>query len=126
MVAIAICLAGLTMSSGCDPNDKPEESISLDKTTLTIAIGESETLVATAVPANTAVIWTSNNASAVVENGKITGKVEGTAVITVTKGDKTATCEVTVRGALINGVVWALRNVDAPGNFVAKSEDVGM
>jgi uncharacterized protein (TIGR02145 family) len=62
----------------------------------------------------------------VVDNGKVTGKAEGTAVITAKAGEKTAECTVTVRGVLINGVVWALKNVDAPGTFAAKAEDFGM
>jgi hypothetical protein len=130
VIALAICLAGVTVFAGCDKEPDPiesiaVESISLNKTTLTIAIGETVTLTATTVPANVAVIWTSSNANAVVENGKVTGKAEGTAVITTKAGDKTATCEVTVRGALINGVVWALRNVDAAGTFAATHESTG-
>ena len=29
-------------------------------------------------------------------------------------------------GVEINGVTWATRNVDAPGTFAAKPEDMGM
>ena len=129
VIAGAICLAGVTVFAGCEKDKLDEnvvvESISLDKTTLTIAIGESQTLVATTVPANATVTWISSNANAVVENGKVTGKAEGTVTITAKAGDKTATCEVTVRGALINGVVWALRNVDAAGTFASTHESAG-
>jgi uncharacterized protein (TIGR02145 family) len=133
VIAGAICLAGVTVFAGCDKDPDPNkpdenvvvESISLDKSTLTIAIGESVTLSATTVPANAAVTWTSSNANAVVENGKVIGKAEGTAVITAKAGDKTATCEVTVRGALINGIVWSLRNVDEVGTFAATPESAG-
>jgi uncharacterized protein (TIGR02145 family) len=134
VVAAAICLAvSLVMFSSCDPQDNPNnpptdvaESISLNKTTLTIAIGETATLTAATVPANAAVTWTSSNAIAVVDvNGKVTGKAEGTVTITAKAGDKIATCEVTVRGALINGVVWALRNVDEVGTFAATHESYG-
>ncbi|MDR0828519.1 MAG: Ig-like domain-containing protein [Prevotellaceae bacterium] len=132
VVAIAACLATATVTSGCDPGNEPNgnntvvESISLNKTTLTIAIGESATLAATTDPANATVSWTSDNANAVVDaNGKVTGKAEGTAIITAKAGEKTATCTVTVRGALLNGVVWALRNVDAVGTFAAAPESTG-
>jgi uncharacterized protein (TIGR02145 family) len=133
VATMVACLAATTVFSGCDPKDEPNggnntavESISLNKTELTIAIGESATLAATTVPANATVSWTSDNAHAVVDaSGKVTGKAEGTAEITAKAGEKTATCTVTVRGALLNGVVWALRNVDAVGAFAVAPESTG-
>jgi hypothetical protein len=133
VIVMSTLLAVSTVFSGCDKNDDPEpgetivvESISLNNSTLTIAIGETATLVATTDPANAKVIWTSDNANTVVDDsGKVTGKAEGTAVISATAGDKIATCTVIVRGALINGVVWALRNVDVVGAFAEKPESTG-
>jgi uncharacterized protein (TIGR02145 family) len=133
VATIVACLAVSFVFASCDPDDESGsdnntavESIRLNKTTLTIAIGESTALTATTVPANAAVTWTSDNDNAVVDaNGKVTGKAEGTAVITAKAGDKTATCTVTVRGALINSVVWALRNVDEVGTFAATHENYG-
>ncbi|MDR0872968.1 MAG: Ig-like domain-containing protein [Prevotellaceae bacterium] len=130
---IIALFAGFTFASCGEDEDEPTnnntavESISLNKPTLTIAIGESETLVVTTDPANVTVSWTSENANVVVDakSGKVTGKAEGTAVITAKAGEKTATCTVTVRGALLNGVVWALRNVDAFGTFAAAPESTG-
>lgn len=133
VIVMAISLIAVTVFSGCGNNDDPKpddnivvESISLDNSTLTIAIGENATLVATTVPVNAKVTWTSSNANAAVDdNGKVTGKAEGTAIITAKAGDKTAECVVTVRGALINGVVWALKNVDDVGAFASTHESTG-
>ena len=78
-------------------------SVSLDKTTLDLAVGETAKLTATVTPdgaAHKAVTWASNNESvATVKDGTVTAKAPGTATITVTTkdGGKTATCTVTVR-----------------------------
>ena len=81
----------------------PVQSVSLDKTELSLNVGENATLTATVMPANAdnkAVTWSSNNTSvATVDNtGKVTAVAAGSAVITVTTtdGGKTATCTVTV------------------------------
>jgi len=80
-------------------------SIQLNKTTISVYNGKSETLTATVMPSdasNTAVNWSSSNTSvATVSNsGMVTGKSKGTATITVTAKDGNgaqATCEVEVK-----------------------------
>ncbi len=78
------------------PNPTPD-SVSLNKDTLYLEVGGSETLVATVVGSATAV-WTSSNTNVatVDQNGKVTAVAEGTATITVTAGTATATCTLTV------------------------------
>ena len=75
-------------------------SITLDQTSLDLKEGETSTLTATVKPDNAtdkAVAWTSSNDKvATVKDGKVTAVKEGTATITATAGDKTATCKVTV------------------------------
>ena len=75
-------------------------SITLDQTSLDLKEGETATLTATVKPDNAtdkAVAWTSSNDKvATVKDGKVTAVKEGTATITATAGDKTATCKVTV------------------------------
>lgn len=81
----------------------PVESVSLNKTELTLTEGGGETLTATITPtdaANQKVTW-SSSASAVATvdaTGKVTAVGAGTTIITVTTADggKTATCKVTV------------------------------
>ena len=78
------------------------ESVSLNKSEMTLTEGESETLAATVTPDNAenkSIKWSSNNeAVATVDaNGTVTAKSAGTAVITATSTNgKSAGCTVTV------------------------------
>ena len=87
------------------------KGIALDKTTLTLKAGQTETLVATITPsdaANQEVIWESDdNEIAVVKNGVVTAMSVGEATITVTTmdGDFTATCVVTVEPTPVTSIV---------------------
>ena len=85
--------------------------VTLNKTSLTLTIGETETLTATVSPANAAdksVTWSSSNTSVatVSSSGLITAKAVGTTTITVTTtdGGKKATCSVTVNPIHVTGV----------------------
>jgi uncharacterized protein YjdB len=79
-------------------------SISLNKTSLSLGTGKSETLTATVLPDNAAdktVSWTSSNTSiaTVDDNGKVTAVATGTATITCSANDVSGvktTCSVTV------------------------------
>ena len=76
-------------------------SVKLNKTSLTLEKGKSETLTATIAPTNATVktvTWTSSDSKvASVVNGKVTAKAKGTATITAkTANGKTAACKVTV------------------------------
>ena len=76
--------------------------VRLNKTELSLKVNETETLIATVLPEkadNKDVIWNSNTTTvATVDNGTITAKLAGTAIITVTtlEGNKTANCTVIV------------------------------
>ncbi len=76
------------------------ESITLDKTTLSLAVGESATLIATVKPddaTDKTVTWSSSDESvAKVDNGKVTAVKSGTATVTAKCSDKTTECAVTV------------------------------
>jgi uncharacterized protein YjdB len=78
----------------------PVSSITLDKTVLSLTVGESATLSATVKPDNATdknVVWTSSdNSVATVSNGKVTAVKAGTATVKATCGGKTAECAVTV------------------------------
>lgn len=81
------------------------ESLKLNKETLELTIGSSETLVATIEPENAInknVIWTSSDSeiASVDDNGNVIGKKAGKVTITVETTDGsnlTATAEVTVK-----------------------------
>jgi N-acetylmuramoyl-L-alanine amidase CwlD len=86
-------------------------SVSLNKNTDALKVGEADTLSAAVAPENAtnkAVIWTtSNDAIAAVDNtGKITALNAGTAIITATTADgsNNATCAVTVTIAQVVNV----------------------
>ena len=82
---------------------QPVTGVTLNKNTLELYTGQSETLTATVQPSNATnqnVTWQSDNANvATVEGGIVTAVGVGETTITVTTedGDKTATCQVTVK-----------------------------
>lgn len=84
------------------PSTVAVTGVTLDKTTLTLAKGESETLTATVEPENAAnktVIWSSTDASvAAVSDGKVTAGMAGMALIVArtADGNYIAACTVTV------------------------------
>ena len=84
-------------------NASPLQEVRLDKSKMEILKNDSETLTATLVPANTTddrtVTWSTNaeDVATVNQSGRVTGKKEGTAVITAKVGDKEAGCTVTVK-----------------------------
>lgn len=92
--------------SGCkkDPIDKTVEvtSVKLDKTNVTLTIGESVKLTATVSPSNAtdkSVTWSSSDqeTASVDQTGNVTALKAGTATVTVTAGKKiTASCQITV------------------------------
>ena len=83
----------------------PVTSVELNKTTLELVEGDSETLTATVKPDNTTdktVSWSTSDASvATVSGGKVTAIKPGTATITVQAGEKSAQCIVTVSKRVI-------------------------
>lgn len=82
---------------------KPATDIKLNKNTLELTVGESQTLVATVEPADTTdtVTWDTgrSDVATVDSNGKVTAVGPGTAVIGARAGEKSAFCTVTVVAA---------------------------
>ncbi len=79
----------------------PVESVALNKSALSLAIGASETLTATAKPDNPSgyrVGWGSSDEeiATVDTGGVVTAVAAGTATITATVDNKSASCDVTV------------------------------
>lgn len=111
---VALCISILIVTS-CNPEEPliPVETVSLDKTEVTLAEGDSVTLLPTLHPTNAkakTTVWTSSNEKvATVVNGKIKAISRGSATIkievdTVLK----TTCAVTVtRTDIPYKLVWA-------------------
>ena len=117
-------IAAVLLSTGfwsCSKDEKPRNEpqtvnvtgVTLDKTSISIQIESKETLLATVLPedaTNKNIRWKSDNPeiAAVDDKGKVTGVAVGEATITVITedGDKTATCQVTVKVPDIEGVYW--------------------
>lgn len=78
----------------------PATKVTIDSTALTLAEGETASLTATLTPGNTSdtAAWSSSDATIVKvdETGTVTAVKPGKAIITVTAGSVSATCEVTV------------------------------
>ena len=94
---------GSNISATCSVTVKvPISGISLNKSTLALEKGISETLTATVLPTDTTesttVSWSSSNTSVatVTSAGKVTAVGAGSTTITASCGEKTATCTVTV------------------------------
>jgi uncharacterized protein YjdB len=87
----------------------PVTSVILNKNTLSLAVGNSETLIATIAPynaSNQSVSWSSSNSTvaAVSQSGAVSASSVGSTTITVTTadGNKTATCTVSVSASAVS------------------------
>ncbi|MBE6069872.1 MAG: hypothetical protein E7211_19590, partial [Clostridium lundense] len=87
------------------------DSVSLNKTELSLGVGKSETLTATVSPGDAEyknVTWSSSDTdvATVDQAGRVTARSTGSATITVTTADqsKTAECAVTVTNVLVSSL----------------------
>ena len=89
----AVALAALTLGFvACKDKEPQADKLSLNKTEVTIAVGETAQLTA-----NLDVTWASSNeAVATVDAGLVKGIAAGEANITAKAGDQTAVCKITV------------------------------
>lgn len=90
------------LSNENESENIPVTSITLNKTSLSLFVGDSETLIASILPDNATdktVVWSSTNSNVVtVENGKVTAKSAGSATVYVSNedGSQKASCNITV------------------------------
>jgi len=108
-----------------DPNNKPNNNgnqkvavtgVTLNQSTVKLAIGESVVLSATISPSNASVknvSWASSDISvATVSNGNVKAVKEGSATITAAAGEKSAACTVTVtKGGFPDGQLPASNEI---------------
>ena len=83
--------------------------LTLNQTSASLTEGEALTLVATVLPddaTDRTVTWSTSDAAVatVDENGTVTEVAEGAATITATAGGKEATCVVTVKASIPDGI----------------------
>ncbi|MHC1703631.1 MAG: Ig-like domain-containing protein [Tenuifilaceae bacterium] len=125
-----LVVTGLFLTS-CQKEDTAVTGVSLDKTTLTIKVGESTMLTADIQPAGAdtkSVTWSSSDMTTAVvgSDGTVVGIKIGTAVITATTvdGGKTATCNVSVIQAgnqiTLQGEVKGNRTLSADSVYLLK------
>jgi hypothetical protein len=101
------CLAVVMMCVSCDKNNGNGKNVQLNKTELTLRVGETETLIASNAN-NKDVTWTSSNSfvATVMPNGLVTALSLGKTTIVATSSNGTsATCEVSVNTGL-EGTIW--------------------
>lgn len=115
----------MVFATGCSKDNTDDvtsvQGVTLSKTTLTLEVGKTETLIAAITPDNAiekTVAWTSSkpDVATVDDNGKVEAKAAGETTITATTkdGGKTATCKVTVEGPkyiTVNGIKVATGNL---------------
>ena len=108
VAAVLLTTAFWSCSKDEDPEPTPPivsvTGVTLDKSSISILVGASETLAATVSPKDAANKKSDKPEIAAVDaNGKVTGVAAGEATITVTTedGGKTATCKVTVKAATV-------------------------
>ena len=101
-----------------NPISTEATDIKLSKSELELAIGESETLIATLTPedATTEIVWSVDDAGkdiiAVDQTGKVTALAVGDATVTATAGNVSATCKVTVNPILATTVTISIPDKD--------------
>lgn len=105
LVALLLCSTPFTMCKEKEEVRIEAQAVKLDKSTLTLTVGEMMQLKAEVTPkeaADKTVVWESSApAVATVENGKVTAKGEGTAEVTAKCGKAKATCSITVKAKVI-------------------------
>lgn len=98
--------------------------ISLDRSSLSLKVGESQTLTASATPSGTAVSWNSSDTKvAAVSSGKVTAASPGSTSITakISYGGKiyTASCTVTVTGETSE---WTTTKLPAKDGYTVQTK----
>ncbi|PGH38491.1 MAG: hypothetical protein CRN43_14800, partial [Candidatus Nephrothrix sp. EaCA] len=135
MKNLLIAFIGLLLIASCKKKDEP---IAVDGVTIpltaTVAVNLTVKLTPTVTPENAAdksVTWISSepNIAAVADDGTVTGKSPGTAVIKATSKsnpDKSATCTVTVVSADVTVSAITLGNENIPVTVPAAGETAAL
>lgn len=111
ILALIGAVAAILMASCADDSKIAPEGVSLDRTSITMQVGDKDSLIASITPSdahNQRVHWTSSEPSVVTvtRKGAISALAVGKATITVTSviGKYTATCDVVVNPVVVTGI----------------------
>lgn len=98
LTTFILTLALVFSFAACAPDDKGKVTLSLNKTETAIEVGATEQLTVTKTPSDAAVTWASDKTdiATVSTEGLVTAVKVGVANVTVSSGDASATCVVTV------------------------------
>ena len=106
---VAFLVASLAFLSGCQEAEVEEVKVSLNKSVMTLAKGQTEQLTPTITPSDAKVdlSWSSadKTVATVSNDGDVTGVAAGETVITVSAGEASATCKVTVKPTAVEEVI---------------------
>lgn len=108
LVAVIMVLSTVFIPAFAEETTVAVTGVTVNKTTVTLTVGDTETLVATVLPedaTNKAVTWTSSKENvATVSDGVVTALSAGTTLIALTTadGEKKATCTVIVNDPVVN------------------------
>lgn len=97
-----LCDLGIGYTESVTPTIVPVTGVKLNKSTLSMQVGDSQKLTSTVQPSdatNQSVTWLASNDNITVSNGTVTAKSVGNSVVTVrtVDGGYTATCDVTIQ-----------------------------
>lgn len=90
---------GIGYTESVAPATVPVTGVTLDKSTLSMQVGDSQKLTSTVRPSNAtnqSVKWSVNNSNVIVQNGTVTAKTVGTSIVTVTTNDGNHKAQCTV------------------------------
>ena len=113
-LALICTIIAATFSCTKEPAQVSVTSVSLNKTTAALKVGETVTLTATVSPSDATdktVTWSTSDANiATVKDGVVTAVKVGSATITAMAGDKSATCEITVEPTKVSSITLNATN----------------
>lgn len=117
---------GKSTGGGDTPTVVPVTSVTLNKSTLSLTEGSSETLTATVLPSNATnktVTWTvSPSGYATVSGGVVSAVKAGSCTVTATAGGKSASCAVTVVASTVT-LPTPVYKLAAAKTFAAENQE---
>ena len=116
LLVLVVAFVLVAISCNKAPEEIPVSSVTLNKTSLELVVGELVQLNATVNPSDATqktITWSSSNqAVATVAGGKVTAVSEGSSTITANAGGKSATCSVTVKKKTVDVTSVVLNKTD--------------